>query len=93
MENSLKDIVDMIMANDYCHQHLNREMEQEAQEYIELLNEWMDETFPDWKDNDEACTLIFTSMFYRERWMLANGIAIGLGLANQSNIIENPPKQ
>jgi len=85
MKNYLKDIVDMIMAEDYCRHRLNREMEEEAEAYIEILNQWMDETFPEWAENDEACSLIFTAMFYREKWMLANGIAIGLGLAGNAN--------
>lgn len=86
MDNILDILVEAITMDNMCHNELNTELEREAEEAMKALYEWVQSSFPELKENDLAYDRIQGAMYARERWMLKNGIVIGMRLAAEGLI-------
>lgn len=74
-------ITQFILENDICHAWLNPKMEKEANEAMRRIDEYMEGMIPKWGMGDEASMLVYSGIVEQGRWMLANGIIIGMQLA------------
>ena len=83
MDNILDILVEAITMNNMCHNDLNAELEQEAEEAMNELHEWVQSSFPELEENDLAYDKILAAMCTREKWMLKNGIQIGMRLMTE----------
>lgn len=76
----IEKIVDSILLDSsYC-SDFNCGLKKHAEEETNALLKWISETFPDLEACDRASRRILDAMDAQQRWMLSNGIVIGLRL-------------
>lgn len=80
----LEKLVDSIMLDNTYHNRFNHELRKQAETEINDLLKWINETFPGLEECDKASGMILSAIDAQQRWMLANGIIIGLKLGAES---------
>ncbi|MBE5774141.1 MAG: hypothetical protein E7337_09435 [Clostridiales bacterium] len=83
MDKILDILIDAITMDNMCHKTLNADLERDAEREMEALNDWVQEHFPELHENDLAYGKILAAMCAREKWMLKNGIQIGIRLMTE----------
>ena len=76
----LEKLVDSIILDNTYHNRFNHELRQRSDKEINDLLKWINETFQKIEECDRASEMILSAMDAQQRWMLANGIIIGLKL-------------
>ena len=83
MSTILSQLVNDLMVTDYCHNRICPELEKEAEEKITIMNDWVEETFPNRAEEDKASGIIWDAMSAGQEWMMASGIVIGMSLMGE----------
>ena len=83
MNSILAQLVNDLMVTDYCHKRICPELEQEAEEKITIMNNWVDATYPKAEEAQDVSRIIWDAMSAGQEWMMASGIVIGMSLMGE----------
>ena len=74
----LKKFVDSILLDSSYYSDFNCGLKNHAEEETNALLKWISEAFPDLEECDRVSLMILDALDTQQRWMLSNGIVIGL---------------
>jgi len=83
MNSILQQLVNDLMVTDYCHKRICPELEQEAEEKITIMNNWIDRAFSNPEEAHNVSRIIWDAMSAGQEWMMASGIVIGMSLMGE----------
>ena len=87
----LEKFVEAVMMNDFYHNRHLSILEKYAQEKMNTLMKWVEETYAELSDVDRISGMIFDVIEAHEKCMLTKGLVIGL-LLGIDCLTDNPYK-